>query len=131
MLLAVQVLLLVFVMASMAACVVTDSGRLPREAEPPEADAREWMPLRTVVNVRGIQVESKLCARCNIYRRPRSAHCSTCNACVGTILHRCGESASGRQRKESNSPFCGAGQAHGGRRPAERFDHRTAWHEWD
>ena len=74
--------LFVVVMTSMIACAAADPGYLPRQVYDPNA----WSPLRASVSVLGVDVECKFCATCNMLRRPRSTHCSTCNACVGTCL---------------------------------------------
>ena len=121
--LAVQVVLLVFVLASMAAAAVTDPGCLPPAPPLPDPEMRDRLPLRTVVTVHGTQVEAKLCFRCNMYRRPRSGHCSECNVCIGPW----GDLNARRDHEPvlTSPPLASCLHPHDA--IPDRYDHRTGW----
>jgi len=71
----------------------SDPGIIPRGAPPPEDDnpfrLEQQIPLTKKVMVKDMQLETKWCDTCNIYRPIRSSHCSTCNNCVEKFDHHC------------------------------------------
>jgi len=71
----------------------SDPGILPRgpallEEENPFA-MEQKIPMVKKVMVKGVEVDSKWCDTCKIYRPPRSSHCSVCGNCVDKFDHHC------------------------------------------
>ena len=84
------------------AYVIALDATLPAAGNPPAYDAAQYLPrhfatqegsapLRTTkeFSVRGITVKNRWCQTCNLYRPPRSSHCSLCDNCVGTLWSIC------------------------------------------
>lgn len=49
----------------------------------------DGQPLGRFLRINGIHVKQKFCATCNIFRPPRSKHCSSCDNCVLRFDHHC------------------------------------------
>jgi len=71
----------------------TDPGIIPRGTAPPEDDnpfaLEQKVPLVKKVNLKGVEVDTKWCDTCCIYRPLRASHCSVCNNCVEKFDHHC------------------------------------------
>lgn len=71
----------------------TDPGIIPRGHPPPEEEnpfsIDQKLPLVKKVVVKGVEIDTKWCDTCNIYRPLRSSHCSICNNCVEKFDHHC------------------------------------------
>lgn len=46
-------------------------------------------PKLKVIDLKGVDYDSKFCTTCKFYRPPRTVHCSTCNMCVERFDHHC------------------------------------------
>ncbi|KAF2674881.1 hypothetical protein BT63DRAFT_395412 [Microthyrium microscopicum] len=80
---------------------VTDPGILPRGLHPfPPTPANEdpltlgpatvaWTLVRSAGPIDAMEVPSKYCKTCDIWRPPRTHHCRTCDNCVETQDHHC------------------------------------------
>ncbi|MCJ1312411.1 Eukaryotic peptide chain release factor GTP-binding subunit [Agyrium rufum] len=79
---------------------VTDPGILPRNLHPlpPEVDdplaverpLTEWTYVKTIGSpTAAMEVPTKYCKTCNIWRPPRVHHCRACDNCVETQDHHC------------------------------------------
>eukprot|EP00124_Ichthyophonus_hoferi_P005334 Ihof_evm2s748 gene=Ihof_evmTU2s748 len=79
--------LLIFSMNNFYRVAFTDPGVLPR-ASPPQAD-QSLAPFYHDITIYDTTIKVKWCDTCNMYRRPRSTHCSVCNACVELFDHHC------------------------------------------
>jgi DHHC palmitoyltransferase len=84
----------------------TDPGVYPRRPKPRELDRKINILAKTpdALNycVRDIKVSSKYCNTCNIWRPPRSSHCSVCDACVDHFDHHWYEKK--KKKKIKNRP---------------------------
>ncbi|KAI9668326.1 MAG: Eukaryotic peptide chain release factor GTP-binding subunit [Trizodia sp. TS-e1964] len=80
---------------------ISDSGILPRNLHPfPPVDRSEdpltlgpslteWTMVRTVTTASAMEVPTKYCKTCNIWRPPRAHHCRVCDSCIETQDHHC------------------------------------------
>jgi palmitoyltransferase ZDHHC9/14/18 len=73
-----------------------DPGIIPRAPAPSLPDTTDPYRIAAsqpaaskVITVNKIPVTLKWCPTCNIYRPPRSTHCSTCDNCVYKMDHHC------------------------------------------
>jgi len=73
-----------------------DPGILPRkekikyqETGDAYLDAINSPPTTKQIIVKNKSITCKLCSTCNIYRPPRTVHCSTCDNCVMRFDHHC------------------------------------------
>jgi len=55
----------------------------------PYLDAINTPPTTKQIVVKDKSITVKLCSTCNVYRAPRSVHCSTCDNCVMRFDHHC------------------------------------------
>eukprot|EP00451_Oxyrrhis_marina_P008745 CAMPEP_0204324726 /NCGR_PEP_ID=MMETSP0469-20131031/10458_1 /ASSEMBLY_ACC=CAM_ASM_000384 /TAXON_ID=2969 /ORGANISM="Oxyrrhis marina" /LENGTH=361 /DNA_ID=CAMNT_0051306437 /DNA_START=75 /DNA_END=1160 /DNA_ORIENTATION=- len=92
----IGLVLTVISVVSFVCTVFSDPGVLPRREDPKETFdeaahlSRRQSPPRTQnVIVHGNAVTLKWCHTCNIYRPPRSSHCSVCDTCVERFDHHC------------------------------------------
>lgn len=84
-------------LAFLTMAYTTEPGFIPRQPPRPAAPAdgeddlgvSQSMPFQREVMVNGLLVRIKYCDTCNIYRPPRSSHCSRCGACVSKFDHHC------------------------------------------
>ncbi|KAI9769404.1 MAG: Eukaryotic peptide chain release factor GTP-binding subunit [Geoglossum simile] len=80
---------------------VSDPGILPRNQHPlpPPDDSddpltlgpptNDWTMIRSATADRAMEVPTKYCKTCNIWRPPRGHHCRVCDNCVETQDHHC------------------------------------------
>lgn len=84
------VILATFVLASF-----TNPGICPRNEEAPQEalahqDKQKSNKIESrFLRINGITIKQKFCGTCNIYRPPRSKHCSFCDNCVLRFDHHC------------------------------------------
>jgi DHHC palmitoyltransferase len=77
-----QGLLFAFLISNLTIATCMDPGFLPR-AMPDETPTDDFKsPLYKTVDINGVQVRLKWCVTCNLYRPPRTSHCSNCNRCI-------------------------------------------------
>lgn len=89
-------------MSSFLRASLTDPGILPRNLHRfPPADENEdplrlapptndWTLIRSAEsNIAAMEVPTKFCRSCNIWRPPRAHHCRLCDNCVETQDHHC------------------------------------------
>mmetsp|Transcript_7826 Transcript_7826/g.19744 ORF Transcript_7826/g.19744 Transcript_7826/m.19744 type:complete len:205 (-) Transcript_7826:8-622(-) len=87
----IPVVLLIFGAVSLLATGFMDPGILPRQPDVKEAEDNPFAkppPTRTVT-VKTFRMKLKYCDTCNLYRPPRSSHCSICDNCVDRFDHHC------------------------------------------
>jgi len=89
----IAVYLVVSPLAYFFIAAFSDPGIIPRGPPPPDDDnpfrMEQQLPLTKKVEVKGMQLDTKWCDTCHIYRPIRSSHCSTCNNCVEKFDHHC------------------------------------------
>ncbi|KAI9842352.1 MAG: Eukaryotic peptide chain release factor GTP-binding subunit [Thelocarpon superellum] len=81
---------------------VTDPGILPRSLHPfpPPSEDEDplalgpattgWTTIKSFTNSRtAMEVPTKYCKTCNIWRPPRAHHCRVCDSCIETQDHHC------------------------------------------
>lgn len=84
---AVDVLLVLFSLTSLAHVSFTEPGILPRQV-PFTDEKRNSMPTPSM-DFRGEQRSLRYCGTCNLWRPPRSKHCRDCDNCVLQFDHHC------------------------------------------
>jgi len=82
----------ILIFFTLASC--TNPGIVPRNASIPKELVPNYLgpdgqPLGRFLRINGIHVKQKFCATCNIFRPPRSKHCSSCDNCVLRFDHHC------------------------------------------
>lgn len=83
------VILISFTLASFVnPGIVPRSEGIPKEMSPNYLDMQN-KPLPRFLRINGITVKQKFCMTCNIFRPPRSKHCSFCDNCVLRFDHHC------------------------------------------
>lgn len=82
------VILVTFLLAS-----TMNPGIIPRnESIPPELEQQmdlRGVPRHRFLKISDITIKQKFCATCNIFRPPRSKHCSFCDNCILRFDHHC------------------------------------------
>jgi len=85
--------LLLFATAMLFLAAFTDPGIIPRGTpipEPANPFALESKPPLVKKHlVKGVELESKWCDSCDVYRPIRTSHCGICNNCVQNFDHHC------------------------------------------
>ncbi|OQV15791.1 putative palmitoyltransferase ZDHHC8 [Hypsibius exemplaris] len=85
----IQGLVFAFLLANLTVAMCMDPGFLPR-ALPDEIPVDEFKsPLYKTIEIHQVQVRLKWCTTCQLYRPPRTSHCSTCNRCIEVFDHHC------------------------------------------
>jgi len=65
-----------------------DPGIIPRQPKIREDPFRRFK--QTInLQINGVTVQSKWCDTCNLFRPPRTSHCSLCDNCVEEFDHHC------------------------------------------
>jgi len=84
--------MIVMVTFCLASCInpgiVPREDSIPRELSPNYMDV-QGRPLHRFLRINGVTVKQKFCHTCNIFRPPRSKHCSFCDNCVLRFDHHC------------------------------------------
>lgn len=83
--------ILLFSTVMLLCAAFTDPGIVPR-GKPISDDnpfAPEKSPMVKKVNLNGMELETKWCDTCGIYRPIRTSHCGICNNCVQNFDHHC------------------------------------------
>jgi len=68
--------------------IVPRNETIPKELKADHLDV-QGKPLHRFLRINGITVKQKFCMTCNIFRPPRSKHCSFCDNCVLRFDHHC------------------------------------------
>lgn len=89
-----QTILAAVILITFALASFVNPGIVPRsESIPKELSANyldvQGKPLHRFLRINGITVKQKFCNTCNIFRPPRSKHCSFCDNCVLRFDHHC------------------------------------------
>ena len=74
-----------WVLVTLCLTSFTDPGIIPRQVKKPF----EHMDMHIQRLWQGKLISFRWCNTCNIYRPPRSSHCSLCNNCVTEFDHHC------------------------------------------
>ncbi|KAI3389878.1 hypothetical protein SNEBB_005554 [Seison nebaliae] len=88
------IIALYFIFLFMTMSAITDPGILPRADKDEQAFIRKKMKkaaidTRLTVFIRSIEITVRFCPTCNMFRMPRSSHCSKCDNCVENFDHHC------------------------------------------
>jgi len=84
--------ILVFATITLFLAAFTDPGILPRGKpmpEDPNPFSDNKPPSVRKFFVKGVELETKYCDTCDIYRPIRTSHCGICNNCVENFDHHC------------------------------------------
>jgi len=82
------VILITFLLASaMNPGIIPRNESIPQELEQ-QMDLR-GVPRHRFLKISEITIKQKFCATCNIFRPPRSKHCSFCDNCILRFDHHC------------------------------------------
>jgi len=83
------IILVTFLLASFVnPGIVPRNECIPKELKSDQLDL-QGKPLHRFLTINGVTVKQKFCNTCNIFRPPRSKHCSFCDNCVLRFDHHC------------------------------------------
>lgn len=86
-----QAFLAVVLLVSFSLASFVNPGIVPRNDKvPPNVEIEmNGKPARRFLRINSVTVQQKFCNTCNVYRPPRSKHCSVCDNCILRFDHHC------------------------------------------
>jgi len=75
-------------MVSLFIASFMDPGIIPRAPKQGDSDEKK-APILIKIGSNQVDIEMKWCTTCNLYKPPRTSHCSVCDNCVLQFDHHC------------------------------------------
>lgn len=87
----ISVYAILFALVNLFMTAFMDPGIVPRRPDPSHGNplSKQKPPSTQKVTINHIKQKLKFCDTCNLYRPPRSTHCSICDNCVDRFDHHC------------------------------------------
>nr|CAD1840981.1 unnamed protein product [Ananas comosus var. bracteatus] len=87
----VSMILALIVIVTLVLAGTKDPGIIPRNEKPEleEVGTSVSRSRSRRISINGVQIKLKYCRICNIFRPPRSCHCTVCDNCVEKFDHHC------------------------------------------
>ncbi|KAF6168147.1 hypothetical protein GIB67_011532 [Kingdonia uniflora] len=86
----ISTILAIIVLGNLIMVSVTDPGIIPRNCHLSRNEVVTNDGVKSkLMRVNGVEVKSKFCGVCKIFRPPRSCHCAICGNCVEKFDHHC------------------------------------------